>query len=72
MTPEQFCYWLQGFSEVNGKAPTEQEWRIIQDHLKTVFHKVTPIPPVLWPNLEKQQVQPPYNPWAPNRDIAIC
>lgn len=43
MTPEQFTYWLQGFSEVTGtKQPTKEQWQIIQDHLSTVFVKVTP------------------------------
>lgn len=43
MTAEQFTYWLQGFSELNeGKMPTEAQWKAIQDHLKTVFVKVTP------------------------------
>lgn len=43
MLPEQFTYWLQGFVEVNGEREiTEQQWKIIKDHLKTVFKKVTP------------------------------
>ena len=43
MTSEQFAYWLQGFVEINGgKQPTKEQWQIIQDHLKTIFHKVTP------------------------------
>jgi hypothetical protein len=42
MTPEQFAYWLQGYSEIAGDAPTKEQWQVIQDHLKTVFHKVTP------------------------------
>lgn len=45
MTPEQFVYWLQGFVEIREKESTglsEREWNIITDHLKTVFHKVTP------------------------------
>lgn len=43
MTPEQFVYWLQGFSEVNGDRPIDKDqWTIIQDHLKTVFRKETP------------------------------
>lgn len=48
MTPEQFCYWLQGFAEitqcdknfVNGPQP--HEWKIIVDHLNLVFRKETP------------------------------
>lgn len=43
MTPEQFAYWLQGFVELNGgKQPEPEQWQSIQDHLKTVFVKVTP------------------------------
>lgn len=43
MTAEQFAYWLQGFVELNaGKMPTPEQWRLIGDHLKTIFHKVTP------------------------------
>lgn len=42
MTPEQFTYWMQGFVELNGAAPTPEQWECIKDHLKTVFHKVTP------------------------------
>lgn len=42
MTPEQFCYWLQGFNEINSTVPTEKQWSIIKDHLALVFNKVTP------------------------------
>lgn len=42
MTPEQFAYWLQGYVEIRGSAPTSGEWDVIKDHLATVFNKVTP------------------------------
>lgn len=45
MTPEQFCYWLQGFSELQSPsitAPTVEQWQMIREHLATVFNKVTP------------------------------
>jgi hypothetical protein len=43
MTAEQFAYWLQGFAELNnGAVPNETQWRSINDHLQTVFKKVTP------------------------------
>lgn len=43
MNTEQFAYWLQGCSEISeGKTPSENEWKIIQDHLKLVFFKKTP------------------------------
>ena len=41
MNPEQFTYWLQGFFELSEADLTPRE-QIIKDHLKTVFHKVTP------------------------------
>ena len=42
MTPEQFCYWLQGFAEIHQDQPNGQEWIIIMDHLSQVFNKQTP------------------------------
>lgn len=46
MTPEQFCYWLQGFAELSGGCPpTPEQWKSICEHIATVFKKVTP--PVL-------------------------
>jgi len=47
MTSEQFTYWLQGWFELNKtidhrKGASEETLKMIEDHLKTVFHKVTP------------------------------
>lgn len=42
MTPEQFCYWLQGFAENSDCPPDENQWDTINHHLNTVFVKVTP------------------------------
>ena len=47
MTPEQFCYWLQGFFEIsNVDSPnsniTPERELVIRDHLKLVFAKETP------------------------------
>ena len=43
MTAEQFAYWLQGRMELlPNQLPTEAEWRMIKQHLATVFYKVTP------------------------------
>ena len=53
MTPEQFCYWLQGFKELHPSHdstwsrdwhPDGHQWKIIMAHLDTVFNKVTHIP----------------------------
>jgi len=45
MTPEQFTYWLQGQFELNGGDTklSQKQIKMINDHLKTVFNKVTPI-----------------------------
>ena len=42
MTPEQFCYWLQGYAELTESQPTPEQWKMMQEHLQTVFYKVTP------------------------------
>jgi len=66
MTQEQFIYWLQG--KLEGKDPHDITWKdivMIQDHLKTVFHKVTPTyppQPVPMPHREF----PGINPFNPN------
>jgi hypothetical protein len=39
----QFCYWLQGALELGQqKALTEEQVKIVQDHLNLVLKKVTP------------------------------
>ncbi len=68
MTPEQFTYWLQGYIEIREKSgsisPTPEEWAVIKDHIKTVFHKVTPnyqpVQPVPMPNKDTQPFDPFY------------
>ncbi len=43
MTPENFCYWLQGLLEVGQPDTLKQEQiKIIQDHLPLAFTKLTP------------------------------
>jgi hypothetical protein len=42
MTPENFCYWLQGLFEVGN--PTElskEQLDVVKEHLQLVFKKVT-------------------------------
>lgn len=41
MTHTEFAYWLQGFVELNGKRPTEEQWNVIKEHLQLTFKKVT-------------------------------
>lgn len=44
LTPEQFCYWLKGFVEMNPEAMiTHTQWLILKDHLNQVFKKETPL-----------------------------
>ena len=42
LTPENFCYWLQGFTEIGGQPPTDAQWVKINAELQNVFNKVTP------------------------------
>lgn len=43
MSPENFCYWLKGFVELNGiESLSKTQVQIVNDHLNLVFDKVTP------------------------------
>lgn len=42
MNSQDFCYWLQGFSELNQGPPNQEQWDAIKSHLALVFQKVTP------------------------------
>ncbi len=63
MTPENFTYWLQGWVELSGATPTEEQWKSIKEHLQTVFKKVTPevsVPNSSAPIIEWGQTPTPY------------
>lgn len=70
MTPEQFCYWLQGYCELNPlqERPTERQWASIKDHLQLTFKKVTA--PVYGPGIAPAVVPHP-NPFAPPQRLEI-
>lgn len=44
MTPENFCYWLQGYFEVSdSRVLTEKQVEIVKNHLNLVFvHSIDP------------------------------
>jgi hypothetical protein len=71
MTPEQFCYWLQGRAELMPETPpSAAEWKMIGEHLATVFKKVTPAKADESPlaraqreSIGRPQPQDPYNPF---------
>ena len=62
MSPEQFCYWLQGFVELSANAPTEEQWQSVREHLQTVFKKVTPPAPIDIPRSDRPFTRPDYGP----------
>lgn len=41
MNAQEFCYWLQGYIELNGQFPSSAQWQQIKDHLGLVFNKQT-------------------------------
>lgn len=46
MSPENLCFWLQGFLEISNQENQElsaQQVQIIKDHLALVFKKETPV-----------------------------
>ena len=49
MSERDFCYWLQGFFEIQGVGPetwlTPSQVKVVVDHLNLVFTKVTGAPP---------------------------
>ena len=63
MDAMNFCYFLRGFLEITSPQNiTEQQIKIINDHLDLVLNKVTPnrivtknnsplIDPAFWPNI---------------------
>lgn len=47
MSPENFCYWLQGYFEIvkhidHREGLSKEAVQVIEDHLKEVFDKRTP------------------------------
>jgi hypothetical protein len=41
MTAENFCFWINGFAELNTEPPTKEQWKLIKEHLDLVFDKKT-------------------------------
>jgi hypothetical protein len=42
MTPQEFCYWLQGYFEVSGNETlTPEQVKMVKEHLQLTFNKVT-------------------------------
>lgn len=70
MTPEQFCYWLQGYVEMGGQAPNKEQWDSIRVHLSLVFKKVAP--PMLAP-IDRAKISPVLTPCIkPDPNGPVC
>ena len=78
MTPEQFCYWLQGYMELaDNEGMTEKQVKTISDHLNTVFNKVTPDrskkpKQVLNEKTQREKLQEVIDEMQKNRPITTC
>lgn len=49
MTPDNFCYWLQGYIEIQRATGqpiviTDREVRVIEEHLNLIFNKKVTYP----------------------------
>jgi len=64
MTPENFCYWLQGFFEISGSNEmTSEQAMTVKRHLDLVFHKSPITHPTIIPSYYPPQDgtgSPPY------------
>lgn len=48
MSPENFCYWLQGWLEIqNPSSASAEQLQEVKNHLALVFTKVTPLKPMV-------------------------
>ncbi len=69
MTPENFCYWLQGLFEVGGaESLNSAQTQIVKDHLALVFTKVTPqypYPVDLHPDSKRKEQNSEWNKYLP-------
>lgn len=74
MTPEQFCYWLQGFAELNQDPPTSAQWACIVEHINTVFNKVTTPSSRFQEALDEaaKKAAKTRQPFQPSLDKRIC
>jgi hypothetical protein len=77
MTPQEFCYWLQGFFELSDSEDLTQAQTIsIKNHLNLVFHHS--IDPSYGGNQEEAQAihdgKPPFpnHLTFPNKITARC
>lgn len=49
MTERDFIYWLKGFLEISDpKRITEEQLKVIKDHLDLLFNKITPERRGIW------------------------
>jgi hypothetical protein len=72
MTPENFCYWLQGFFEIqNPSQISESQIQEIKNHLALVFNKVTPMQTDGGTYNPKQIITSPSSPSTINPEFFI-
>lgn len=73
MSPENFCYWLQGYFELSGEEDLSMEQvEVIRDHLKLVFMKLTTVVEIkptqintqFWDDIRKQVDKTPQKPFT--------
>lgn len=73
MSPENFCYWLQGYFEIGKEETlTKEQVEEIKNHLHLVFLKLTPtveIKPILintqlWEDIKKSNDNLPIKPYT--------
>jgi hypothetical protein len=70
MTPENFCYWLQGRAEMQpDPPPTEAEWKMIKEHLGYVFEHMAKPAAVVAPSEPRPPKQRTVRTVRPGLDV---
>ncbi|MDU7377846.1 MAG: hypothetical protein E7L09_05665 [Enterobacteriaceae bacterium] len=67
MTPENFTYWLKGYMEQIGDAPTKEQWEVIKSQMNGALYPRINVTPHIAP----QQWQSPTQHW-PMPTIITC
>lgn len=58
MTPENFCFWLQGMFELTDQRQLdEKQTRVVREHLALVFEHVTGVPQPSEPGLDPEKIR---------------
>lgn len=73
MTPEQFCYWLNGHFDLNGNnVLSAEQVKVIREHLALVFNQKVDGIPLFETVSKRMKPLPSYFPDILNNNKPVC